>query len=157
MQNRTFKTLALALLIGPAMLVGCKSGGSEDPAAPLAEPLAEPVTIVQSKTGDSAALKSIGVKLVKTQADYDALGDADIFAGVDFEENDLVIASLGEQSTGGFSIEITSIQQEGDLLIVVGTSSRPGEDAVITQALTHPYAAVVIENTDATSPVPAID
>lgn len=157
MRNGTWKTLAAAALLCPAMmLTGCKSGGDgkKDGAADVT--LAEPVEIVESKSGNSSALEAIGVMLVKTQAEYDALGDADIHPGVDFETQDLVIAALGEQPTGGYSIEITAIQQEGDMLFVEGKASKPG-DAAVTQALTYPYAAAVIANTDATIVVPDID
>lgn len=157
MRNGTWKTLAAAALLCPAMmLTGCKTGndGKMDSAADVT--LAEPVEVVERKSGNSSALESIGVMLVKTQAEYDAMGDDQIYPGVDFLAHDLVIAALGEQPTGGYSIEITAVQQEGDTLFVEGVTSQPG-DAAVTQALTYPYAAAVIPNTDATIVVPDID
>ena len=162
MLNRTWKTLAVAALLGPSLaIVGCKHNDhghdhdhdhNHDTVA-----LAEPVTILESKSGSSDAFKTIGRMLIKTQADYDALGKPDLHPGIDFEANDLVIVALGEQPTGGYAIEITAIQEEGDTLFVVGSSSEPGEDAVVTQALTYPFAAAVIPNTSATLVVPQID
>lgn len=152
MRDRIWKMLALALLIGPALVtMGCKTGGASDAV------LADPVAILDSKTGNSDALKSIGVQLVKTQEQYEALGDAAIFADVDFEANDLIIVSLGEQATGGYSVEISALQLEGETIVVVGKASAPGADAVVTQALTYPYAAAVIANTEATIVVPDIN
>lgn len=151
-----------AVLLGPAtILAGCKSDGEavvveEEMALDIV--LAEPVAIVDSKSGNSQALKDmVSVKLIKTQAEYDALGDADIFPGVDFEKYDLVIASLGMQSTGGYSVKITALQLEGDELAVTGKSSSPNTGDMTTQALTYPYDAVVIPNTTATSAVSYID
>ena len=163
MKTRTWKTLVTAALLGPALvLVGCKSdgGGSDRPApAPGTAPaLAQPVQMVESANGDSPALKTIGAMLIKTQAQYDALGDADIFpGGLDFTKHDLVIVALGEQPTGGYSIDITSIQRVGDELAISGNATRPGEGDAVTQAITYPYDAVIIPNTDAKTVVPYID
>ncbi|MFN3165862.1 MAG: protease complex subunit PrcB family protein [Phycisphaeraceae bacterium] len=163
MRNRTWKTLAAAVLLGPAVaLVGCKGDGDTGAdAGPDNGPgvvLAEPVPIVESVSGNSQALKTIGTMLIRTQAEYDALGDANIFpGGIDFEQYDLVIVALGEQMTGGYAVEINAIQQVGDELAVTGKATRPGPDAIVTQALTYPYDAVIIANTDAKTVVPYID
>lgn len=161
MRDRTWKMLAVAVLLGPALMVGCKGdgggGGGTGPSAGEIT-LAQPVKIVESVKGNSQALKTIGVKLIKSKAAYDALGDAEIFpGGVDFGEYDLVIASLGEQPTGGYAIQINALQLEGDTLVVVGKATKPGADDATTQAFTYPYAAVTIEKTDATLVVPDID
>ncbi len=159
MRDKTFKMLFVALLIGPAMtFVGCKSDGDGDEPTQPAVALAEPVAILQSSTGNSQALANVaGVRLIKTQADYDKLGDATIAPGINFDEQDLVLASLGQQNTGGYSVSITALQLEGDTLVVVGKAKRPGADDIVTQALTYPYAAAVIANTDAKLIVSAID
>lgn len=153
MRNGILKTLTAAALMGPALIfTGCTTGGDAETVT-----LADPVTIVDSKTGDSAALKTIDVYLIKTQEEYDALGDKEIYPDVDFEANDLVIAALGEQPTGGYSIEIEALQLEGDTIYIVGKSGKPAADAAVTQALTYPYAAAVIANTEATKVMPDID
>ncbi len=160
MKTRTWKTLVTAALLGPALvLVGCKSDGGSGSEAPAPAPtLAQPVEMIESVNGDSPALKSIGAMLIKTQAQYDALGDADIFpGGLDFTKHDLVIVALGEQPTGGYSIDITSIQRVGDELAISGNATRPGEGDAVTQAITYPYDAVIIPNTDAKTVVPYID
>jgi hypothetical protein len=165
MRNRTWKTLAAAALLCPAIaLVGCKSDGDGDTGADAGSDnapgvvLAEPVTIVESVSGNSPALPDLGTMLIRTQAEYDALGDKDIYPGkVDFDKHDLVIVALGERNTGGYSIEITSIQLVGGELAVTGQATRPGPDDAVTQAITYPYDAAIIANTDAKSVVPYID
>ena len=159
MRNRTWKMLVVAALLGPAVtLTGCQSGGEGGPSEAAPSALASPVEIVEGMTGDSEALAGVvGVRLIKTQEQFDALGDPRIYPSLDFEEFDLVIASLGQRNTGGYAVEITALQQEGATLVVVGHATVPGEDAVTTQAITHPYAAAVIANTDATLAVSAID
>lgn len=159
MRNRTWKKLAVAALIGPSLLLaGC--GGDPEPVTPDTPEvtLAQPVKMVESVNGNSTALKMIGPMLIKTQAEYDALGDANIYpGGVDFDQHDLVIVALGEQNTGGFSIDITSIQRVGSELAVNGKATRPGPDDIVTQAITYPYDAVIIPNTGASTAVAYID
>lgn len=160
MRNRTWKMLAVAALLGPAMMfVGCKGDGEGDTGSSTGGAmLAEPVKIVEHVSGNSPALSTIGHMLIRTQAEYDALGDKDIFpGGIDFEQYDLVIVALGEQPTGGYSVTISSIQQVGDELAITGKATTPGPDAIVTQALTYPYDAAIIPNTNTKTVVRYID
>ena len=153
MHTRMMNLFVIACLAS-FVLTGCKGDGSTDSGSDLAQP----VTISERVNGNSAALKAIGTLHIETQADYDALGDADIFpGGLDFGQYDLVIVALGEQPTGGYSVNIESIQLTGGELAVTGKASAPGPDAVTTQALTYPYCAVSIPNTKADKVVPYID
>ena len=154
MQTRMMNLFVVAALACSA-LVGCKGDGdTQDTAGDLAQP----VTILERVNGSSAALKTIGKMHIKTQQAYDALGDANIFPGeIDFDQNDLVIVAWGEKPTGGFSINIESIQLQGGELAVTGKASTPPADAVTTQALTYPYSAVLIPNTSADLIVTYID
>jgi len=152
MRTRIWNMLVVAALLSTVGMVGCKNGSK------AGSGLAEPVAISESVSGNSAALKSIGAWHIETQEAYDALGDANIFPGeLNLDKNDLVIVALGEQKTGGYSVAIESIQLVDGELAVTGKATAPGADAVTTQALTYPYSAVLIPNTDADSVVPYID
>ncbi|MEM9346310.1 MAG: protease complex subunit PrcB family protein [Planctomycetota bacterium] len=147
--------LLLVAALAGFVLTGCKSDGDENAGATS---LAQPVTILERVSGDSAALKDLGSYHIETQAQFDALGDAEIFPGeVDFDTNDLVIVALGERSTGGFAVKINSIQLSGGELAITGEATKPAETDAVTQALTYPYSAVLIPNTSADVVVPYID
>ena len=62
----------------------------------------------------------------------------------------LVAAFQGQQSTGGYSIQITAIERNGDQLVVRATFGVPGPGAMVTQALTSPAHVVSIGAADAT-------
>lgn len=148
--------LFVAAALSCSALVGCQGNGGT--AASVGSDLAQPVMILERVNGDSAALKTIGTMHIETKDQYDALGDANIFpGGVDFDAADLVIVALGEQATGGFSVNIDSIQLQSGELAVSGKATTPGPDSVTTQALTYPYSAVLIPNTAADRVVPYID
>ena len=150
MRNQMMKVVVAGLAC--LALVGCKGGGS------AISDSAQPVVIVERVTGDSDALKELGTLHITTQEKYDALGDKEVFpGGVDFDAYDLVIVALGQRPTGGYSVDIESIQFKGTELLVNGKATAPAPDAATTQSITHPYCAVLIPNTPADSVVPYID
>ena len=157
MRNPMMKLFVVAALACSA-LVGCKGDGGSTAPSDSGSALAQPVTILERVNGNSDALTTIGKMHIQTKQAYDALGDADIFPGeIDFDQHDLVIVALGEQPTGGYSVNIESIQLQGGELAVTGKATAPGPDDVTTQALTYPYSAVLIPNTAADKVVTYID
>jgi hypothetical protein len=140
--------------VAMALSAGCRGPERADRAdrdPSTSASAAEPVEILQQVRGDQSPLAQMGVRLVKTREQAADLGIDNIDGlAVDFDSQDLVILSLGEQPTGGFTAEITAIQLVGDELWVQGRVTQPGEEDMVTQALTSPFAAVVIRETPAT-------
>ena len=62
----------------------------------------------------------------------------------------LVAAFQGQQNTGGYSVQVTAIERNGDQLVVHATFVVPGPGAMVTQALTSPAHVVSIAAADAT-------
>jgi hypothetical protein len=56
----------------------------------------------------------------------------------------------GQQSTGGYSVQITAIERRGDQLVVSATFGVPGPGAIVTQVLTSPAHVVSIAASDIT-------
>jgi len=68
---------------------------------------------------------------------------------VDFSARMVVAVFMGEQVTGGFTTEVTSVEQKEDGGIVVNfTTDVPRSGAIVTQALTQPYHIVSVGKTD---------
>ncbi len=152
-------TLTVAALAGAGVVVGgCASGpgeatgGSGATGVPATRAAAaEPVEVLELVRGDNAALSRGGVMLVKDAAALEATGLTTIEGlSPNWDEQDVVILALGEQTTGGFWADIRGIQLVGDTLYVQGVVNRPGDDAATTQAITHPFAAALIRETSAT-------
>jgi hypothetical protein len=53
-------------------------------------------------------------------------------------------AYWGEKPTGGYSMSVRSARLEGDRVTVRLALKEPPRDAILTQALTYPYAVAVI-------------
>jgi hypothetical protein len=57
-------------------------------------------------------------------------------------------AYWGEKPTGGYSLAVRSARLEGDRVTVRLALEKPPPDAIVTQALTYPYAVSVVRGLD---------
>lgn len=57
-------------------------------------------------------------------------------------------AYWGEKPTGGYSMSVRSARLDGSRVIVRLALKEPPRDAILTQALTYPYAVAVIRELD---------
>ncbi len=57
-------------------------------------------------------------------------------------------AYWGRKPTGGYSLAVESARLEGDRVTVRLALEEPPRDAVVTQALTYPYAVAVVRSLD---------
>src|ERR671917_2958036 len=57
-------------------------------------------------------------------------------------------AYWGRKPTGGYSLAVKSARLEGDRVMVRLVLKEPPRDAIVTQALTYPYAVAVVRDLD---------
>ncbi len=67
---------------------------------------------------------------------------------VNFEEEMILAVFMGERTTGGYSIEIVEIVEMDDVIEVLIEETSPGEDDMVTMALTYPEHIVKMEKTE---------
>lgn len=152
----TKKLVALAVMLTLPAFVGCESAPDEMPYTTM--DLAQPVGILHSVVGGHPGLTQPGLKLITSQAQLDALGEDDLIGRpVNFNNEAVVLATLGEMPSNGYWINITSVYQEGDTLQVYGQANRPSGDAMTGQVLTYPYCAVVVQRSGATTATDQIE
>jgi hypothetical protein len=60
---------------------------------------------------------------------------------VDFSLEMVVLAAMGEQSTGGYAIDVQDVTQTQDVLNVTVVERTPGLNCAVTLAFTQPFAA----------------
>ena len=101
----------------------------------------EPVELLRQTNGSNDAFAKIGGYLINS-ADDSAADLSSLSPNYDTES--VIVVSLGEVPTGGFGVTITGVQKQGDKVFVQFTTSQPAADAVVTQAISHPYAAVAV-------------
>ncbi|MGG6431552.1 protease complex subunit PrcB family protein [Anoxybacillus sp. D401a] len=56
-----------------------------------------------------------------------------------------VVIHLGERRTGGYGIEVINVRYEKGKAVVYYKERKPAPDAIVTQALTYPKAAIKIK------------
>jgi hypothetical protein len=61
---------------------------------------------------------------------------------VDFAREMIIAVGLGRRSTGGYGIRVERIEDVGDHLRVIYSSSSPGPNCIVTQSITSPVALV---------------
>ena len=59
-----------------------------------------------------------------------------------------LISYWGEKPTGGYSLSVESARLEGNVVTVRLKLEEPPKDAMVTQALTYPYAAALVRDVD---------
>lgn len=61
-----------------------------------------------------------------------------------------IYVGWGEKPTGGYSVDITDVEQNGNGELVVKALFRaPSPDEMVTQIITYPFALIAVEKTDA--------
>jgi len=63
---------------------------------------------------------------------------------VNFEKETVLAAAQGQQRTGGFSIEIAGVEQQGEKTIVTVRERKPKPGGITIQALTAPIHIVAV-------------
>lgn len=69
---------------------------------------------------------------------------------VNFDQNVVVAAAMGERPTGGYTIGIEAVARNGDTLYARIRESSPGENCGTTLAFTQPVQAVRVPVTNVT-------
>ena len=70
------------------------------------------------------------------------------FIGQSYSYDDqlYILVTYGMKPTGGYAVEISDVEITDDRVIVRATFRVPGEDEMVTEALTYPYDLTVIKN-----------
>lgn len=82
------------------------------------------------------------------QALYEGRSPVPERPAVDFERSMVIVAATGSRPTGGYEIEVESVHRHGESLFVVVRATSPGDDCMVTQALTAPTTAVRVPRVD---------
>ena len=64
----------------------------------------------------------------------------------DISNANFLILNMGEKSSGGYSISIDKIEETDKNIIITIKEKAPDPDAMVTTALTNPYAVVKINS-----------
>jgi hypothetical protein len=113
---------------------------------PFASPMREPVPFTTVARGQQSAVEERREVVVRTAAEWKALwkehSPDEPLPKVDFEKSIVVGVFTGMRPTGGYAVEITAIDRDGEGLVVSWRETKPAADAMLSQMLTFPFHLV---------------
>jgi hypothetical protein len=67
---------------------------------------------------------------------------------IDLKKQMVIVLYAGEKRTGGYSVELKSLEVKDKKLIVHWNLKSPGPDDIVTQAITHPELVLLVDRFD---------
>lgn len=114
----------------------CGEPGAEEAVPPASEPLPGPA---------DAALESLPAEL----AEWVNYSRRILLAQTREHNGKLyLLVTYGQMPSGGYRVEMSSVKEEEDGILVEVVFREPAPGEIVTEALTYPYALEVIEATD---------
>tara|TARA_R110000850_G_scaffold268138_1_gene399424 strand:+ start:22748 stop:23173 length:426 start_codon:yes stop_codon:yes gene_type:complete len=68
--------------------------------------------------------------------------------GVDLNTHTILALHMGQHNTGGYSIDISNVEENGDTTYVTVEEKGPEPGAMVTMALTNPYCIALVEKNE---------
>ncbi|MHB9131282.1 MAG: protease complex subunit PrcB family protein [Armatimonadota bacterium] len=127
------------LLAGLALLTGCQQ---DQETTTTREGLAVP--IIRELSGQQAPFPDRGFFVVQRPEAWRALWGRTPAPEVDFTQNSVVVALMGQQPTAGYGVNIADVRATGQRINVFVTETRPKPGDTVAQVITYPYAMAVV-------------
>jgi len=80
------------------------------------------------------------------QSIYDRLTTKEATPQINWYKNQVVLLSMGQRNTGGFSISVDRVVYGNSEILVYYKTTEPKVGEMVTQALTAPYVLFTIDN-----------
>ena len=104
--------------------------------------IANPLAFSTIFRGTQSRIEEPRAVVIRTAGEWSDLWKAHAPAApvpiVDFRREMVVAVFLGTRPTGGYSVEIATIESKGNETVVIYRAEEPPRDAMATQALTSP-------------------
>lgn len=123
------------------VLAGCEGGVAPEK---LPANAGERMPVVREFTGQQVYFPDFGVFVVQRPEVWQALWGKNPVPDVDFSQHSVVVALMGQQSTTGHNIHITSVCAGKQSVAVYVTQTYPGPKSTCTKVMTYPYDMVVV-------------
>jgi PrcB C-terminal len=142
----------VGLMLLLLLVAGCSAGDGSEPSAgepsETTEASEEPreLRVENISSGEPGqGPRRPRVILAPSASDLSGATGADVPGSGD---GTYLAAYWGEKPTGGYSMAVKSARLEGSVVTVRLALREPPRDAILTQALTYPYAVAVIRELD---------
>jgi PrcB C-terminal len=68
---------------------------------------------------------------------------------IDWTKQMVIVVYGGERGTGGYSVEVKSLESKDGKLVVHWKLNAPGADDIVAQVISYPSQAILVDRTDA--------
>jgi hypothetical protein len=133
----------LPVALAGVVLAACASGGSSISTTD--------VSVRQVTQSAQCGLTGPGIAYVQTEAEREALLDLNgqnMVTGavrqVDLARESIVIVTLGQKPTAGYSVGLAETRADGDVLNLVMSVTEPPPDAMTAQVITSPCVVLAL-------------
>jgi len=98
--------------------------------------------------GGGNLLMKRGNYIINSSEEWNRIfGNSGIDPDIDFNEKTVIAIVMGQKTSGGYSVTLKQLEvEEGEIKFMV-EEAVPGENCLVTQALTNPYQIVAIGKT----------
>ncbi|HEY3379544.1 MAG TPA: protease complex subunit PrcB family protein, partial [Armatimonadota bacterium] len=132
--------MSTILLVVLLALSGCE-GGNTPPAQPRE---GQQVPVLKEFQGTQGPFPDRGIFVVQRADVWASLWDGQRVPDVDFSQQTVLVALMGQQQTAGYAIRISDVRATGQQVVAYVMETRPAPGAVTAQMITNPYHMVVV-------------
>lgn len=118
-----------------------------------ATPSAAPLPLTELARGNYGQITTPRREVIRDQASWDRRWSEMQLTRmappeVDFSGQMVVAVFMGQRRTGGYAIEVASVEVGAEELVITVRETSPAAGSINTQALTAPYHAVRVAKTE---------
>lgn len=132
------------------ILFSCKSNQTISPTVSESQI----IPFVELSAGLNGDFSEKTNKIITNQNEYNAtwtaafsrFSDQPKPAKIDFENQLILLVTMGEKNSGGYTIKIDSIEENEKTIVVTILETSPGKSCITTSMMTYPYQIVGLKN-----------
>lgn len=146
-QNHHAPALCAIAVLMLALLSAC----TQSQPMPHTADEGQPMMILTEWHGTNSEQEQADFQVIRSEREWERawekVNDESDPPMVDFQQQMVLAAWMGQQRTGGYAIRIREIRETDNGYEAVIVRREPGPDQIVTQALTSPYHLVVVPRT----------
>ncbi len=132
-----FRSVILILILAFS-LTGCASNSPTPDKGNIKEDRAK------SNPPQSITINNIDFEVVNEVPELNEMPHDRGFRAIEKEDGYLILISMGEKNTGGYSIEVLNVVDNEGITTIITKVTAPEKDQITTQAITYPKTAIKI-------------
>jgi len=144
--------MRVLFLIIPFLFFACKAN---QPSTKI-DSTSTPIVFTEISSGTNGGFNKSGCSINRTQNEFnktwstafDKFSEAPKPPRIDFENEMIIIVSMGMKNSGGYTTKVNSIVEKKDIILLSVDESSPGKICATTDVITFPYQLIRLKRID---------